>query len=141
MNFLERIKKDYVEVSDLVIKPINGITIVYLETLADQDKINDYILKIIPKSKIPKDIKNLVPSPNVKDIKTYESLISFLDTGFTIIFNDKQIIAVETKSNLNRSIDTPSTEASLYGPKESLVENYQTNLGLIKRRIKSSKLN
>ncbi|MCX4248991.1 MAG: spore germination protein [Bacilli bacterium] len=140
MNFLERIKKDYVEVSDLVIKPINGITIVYLETLADQDKINDYILKIIPKSKIPKDIKNLVPSPNVKDIKTYESLISFLDTGFTIIFNDKQIIAVETKSNLNRSIDTPSTEASLYGPKESLVENYQTNLGLIKRRIKSSKL-
>ncbi len=140
MNFLERIKKDYVEVSDLVIKPINGITIVYLETLADQDKINDYILKIIPKSKIPKDIKNLVPSPNVKDIKTYESLTSFLDTGFTIIFNDKQIIAVETKSNLNRSIDTPSTEASLYGPKESLVENYQTNLGLIKRRIKSSKL-
>ena len=113
MNFLERIKKDYVEVSDLIIKPINGITIVYLETLADQDKINDYILKIIPKSKIPKDIKNLVPSPNVKDIKTYESLTSFLDTGFTIIFNDKQIIAVETKSNLNRSIDTPSTEASL----------------------------
>ncbi len=28
----------------------------------------------------------------------------------------------------------------MYGPKESLVENYQTNLGLIKRRIKSSKL-
>lgn len=140
MNFLDRIKKDYVEVSDLVVKPFNGITIVYLETLADQDKINDYILKIIPKSKILKDIKNLVPSPNVKDVKTYESLTNFLDTGFTIIFNDKQIIAVETKSNLNRSIDTPSTEASLYGPKESLVENYQTNLGLIKRRIKSSNL-
>ena len=72
MNFLEKIKKDYVEVSDLVVKTINTVNLVYLETLADQDKINDYILKIIPKSKIPKNIKNLIPSPNVKDVKTYE---------------------------------------------------------------------
>ena len=56
MNFLEKIKKDYVEVSDLVVKTINTVNLVYLETLADQDKINDYILKIIPKSKIPKNI-------------------------------------------------------------------------------------
>ena len=74
MNFLEKIKKDYVEVSDLVVKTINTVNLVYLETLADQDKINDYILKIIPKSKIPKNIKNLIPSPNVKDVKTYEEL-------------------------------------------------------------------
>ena len=45
MNFLEKIKKDYVEVSDLVVKTINTVNLVYLETLADQDKINDYILK------------------------------------------------------------------------------------------------
>lgn len=140
MDFLEKIKKDYVEVSDLVVKDIKSLAIVYLETLADQDKINDYILKIIPKSNIPKDIKKLVPSPNVKDVSTYEDLCLYLDTGFTIIFNDKQIIAVETKGNLNRGIDTPSTEATLYGPKDSLVENYQTNLGLIKRRIRSSDL-
>lgn len=140
MDFLEKIKKDYVEISDLVIKNIKSIAIVYLETLADQDKINDYILKIIPKSNIPKDIKNLVPSPNVKDVTTYEDLCLYLDTGFTIIFNNKQIIAVETKSDLNRGIDTPSTEATLYGPKDSLVENYQTNIGLIKRRLKSHDL-
>ena len=138
MNFLEKIKKDYVEVSDLVVKTINTVNLVYLETLADQDKINDYILKIIPKSKIPKNIKNLIPSPNVKDVKTYEELCLYLDTGFTIVFNGSQVIAIETKSNLNRGIDTPSTEATIYGPKDSLVENYQTNLGLIKRRIKSS---
>lgn len=140
MNFLEKIKKDYVEVSDLVVKTINTVNLVYLETLADQDKINDYILKIIPKSKIPKNIKNLIPSPNVKDVKTYEELCLYLDTGFTIVFNGTQVIAIETKSNLNRGIDTPSTEATIYGPKDSLVENYQTNLGLIKRRIKSSNL-
>lgn len=140
MDYLKRILNDYVEVSDLVVKEIKNVIIVYLESLADQDKINDYILKIIPKSFIPKDIKKLIPAPNVKEIKSYKVLNQYLNTGFTIIINKEQVIAVETKANLNRSIDKPSTEATLFGSKEALVENYQTNLGLIKRRLKSSNL-
>lgn len=138
MDYLNKIQKDYENVTDLVVKKIKSIHIIYLETLADQDKINNYILKIIPKSLIPRDIKRLVPSPNVKDVTNYKDLNLYLETGFTIIINGKQVIAVETKSNLNRGIESPTTEATLYGPKDSLVENYQTNLGLIKRRIKSS---
>ena len=69
MKFLNKIMEDYVEVSDLVIKNIKNVYIIYLESLADQDKINNYILKIIPKSLIPKDIKKLIPAPNVKDVK------------------------------------------------------------------------
>lgn len=140
MNFLDKIKKDYIEVTDLIIKPFGSVTIVYLETLADQDKINDYILKILSNNKKITDIKSVIPSPNVKDIKTYEELCLFLESGFTILFNKNTVIAIETKSDLNRSIDTPSTEATLYGPKDALVENYQTNLGLIKRRVKSKRL-
>ncbi len=138
MDYLKKIQKDYENVTDLVVKKIKSIHIIYLETLADQDKINNYILKIIPKSLIPRDIKRLVPSPNVKDVTNYKDLNLYLETGFTIIINGKQVIAVETKSNLNRGIEAPTTEATLYGSKDSLVENYQTNLGLIKRRIKSS---
>ena len=140
MEFLKRIMEDYVEVSDLVIKKIKNVYVIYLESLADQDKINNYILKIIPKSLIPRDIKKLIPAPNIKSVKSYKDLKQFLNTGFTIIINNSQVIAIETKANLSRSIDNPSTEATLFGPKDSLVENYQTNLGLIKRRLKSSNL-
>lgn len=140
MDYLNRIKNDYKNISDIVIKEIKNVYIIYLETLADQDKINDYILKIIPKSIIPKNIKKLIPSPNVKDITSYDDLLLFLNTGFTIIINHKQIIAVETKVNLTRSVDTPNTEATVYGPKDALTENYQINLGLIKRRVKSPNL-
>lgn len=137
MNFLDKIKKDYVEVTDLVIKEFLNTTIIYLETLANQDKINDYILKRISECKKISDIKSVIPSPNVKDVLSYEEMCFYLESGFTILIFNKTIIAIETKSDLNRSIDTPSTEATIYGPKDSLVENYQTNLGLIKRRIKS----
>ncbi len=137
MNFLDKIKKDYVEVTDLVIKEFLNTTIIYLETLANQDKINDYILKRISECKKISDIKSVIPSPNVKDVLSYEEMCFYLESGFTILIFNKTIIAIETKSDLNRSIDTPSTEATIYGPKDALVENYQTNLGLIKRRIKS----
>lgn len=140
MNYLEHIKIDYQNISDLVIKPLKIIDIIYLETLADQDKINDYILKFTTIHHIPRDIKKLIPSPNIKEIKNYSDLKLFLDTGFTIILNGKQAIAIETKINITRSIDAPTTEPTIFGPKDSLTENYQQNLGLIKRRIKSNHL-
>ena len=140
MDILKKIKDDYKDVTDLNIKKIKNIYIIYLESIIDQNKINDYILKIIPKHHIPRDIKELIPSPNIKDIKDYEDLTLYLESGFTIIINRHQFIAIETRGNLSRSIDTPNTESTIYGPKEAFVENYQINLGLIKRRIKSKHL-
>ncbi|MDE6141599.1 MAG: spore germination protein, partial [Bacilli bacterium] len=140
MSILENIKKDYKKVSDLVVKDIKSIHIIYLETLVSQDKINEYILKFTNVYHIPKDIKKLIPSPNIKDISNYDDLKLFLETGFTIIINKNQMIAIETKGELTRSIESPSTEPTLYGAKDSLNENFQTNLGLIKRRIKSEHL-
>ena len=140
MDYLKKIKTDYESITDLNIKKIKNIYIIYLESIIDQDKINDYILKIIPKSHIPRNIKELIPSPNIKDVSDYDTLSLYLESGFTIIINRHQVIAVETRGNLSRSISTPNTESTIYGPKESFVENYQVNLGLIKRRIKSKDL-
>lgn len=135
MLYKDFIVKDYKNMSDLVIKDVKGTFIIYLETLADQNKINDYILKITSIHRIPKDIKKLIPSPNVKDISSYEDLKLYLETGYTIILNNKQAIAVETKSNLSRAIESPTTESTLFGSKDSLNENFQTNLGLIKEEL------
>ena len=140
MDYIKKINEDYKNVTDLNIKKIKNIYIIYLESIIDQNKINDYILKIIPKSHIPRDIKELIPSPNIKDVSDYDTLSLYLESGFTIIINRHQIIAIETRGNLSRSIDTPTTESTIYGPKEAFVENYQVNLGLIKRRIKSKHL-
>ena len=140
MDYIKKINEDYKNVTDLNIKKIKNIYIIYLESIIDQNKINDYILKIIPKSHIPRDIKELIPSPNIKDVSDYDTLSLYLESGFTIIINRHQVIAVETRGNLSRSISTPNTEGTIYGPKEAFVENYQVNLGLIKRRVKSKDL-
>ena len=66
MDYIKKINEDYKNVTDLNIKKIKNIYIIYLESIIDQNKINDYILKIIPKSHIPRDIKELIPSPNCR---------------------------------------------------------------------------
>lgn len=140
MFYLDKIKNDYNNSNDLIIKKIKNIYLIYLESLSDQDKINNYILKSLSNKKDYNDISNIIPSPNLKNINNYDDLKLYLDTGFTIIINDNKSYAIETRLNLIRGISETATEASLYGPKDSLTENYQINLGLIKRRIKSNHL-
>ena len=134
MDYLKNIKKDYKDINDLIINEFNNITFIYLQTLCDQDKIDNYILKYIKLNK-----KYLI-SPNTKEIKNYLELKKYLENGFLIIINNKEIYAIEVKTVLTRNISTPSTEPSRYGPKDSLVENIEDNLGLIRRRIKTEHL-
>jgi spore germination protein KA len=140
MQYLDLIRTNYIDVPDLIIKNIKDIYIIYLETLVNQDKINDYILKSITIKKRINNIKDILASPNIKNINNYNDLEEYLNSGFTIIIFKNTSIAIETKGELFRSIDKPLTEATLFGPKDSLNESIQTNIGLIKRRIRSSDL-
>lgn len=62
--------------------------------------------------------------------------------GFTIILieNEEKAFALETKANLNRAISEPSTENTVRGARDSFVEDFQINIGLIKKRIKTNDL-
>lgn len=140
MNYLDQILRDYKDVNDLIIKRIKNVFLVYIETLISQDKINDYILKQIVDCKKVDNIKELIASPNLKDVENIEDFENYLNSGFTIIINQKETIAIETKGDLIRSIDKPLTESTLFGPKDSLTESIQTNIGLIKRRIRTNDL-
>ena len=50
------------------------------------------------------------------------------------------MLVCEVKANLYRSIDIPTSESSINGPKDCFNESILINLGLIKRRIKTNKL-
>lgn len=139
---VEIIKNSLKDNPDLVIKkcPINFFSctyIIFLETLVNQDKINNYILKHL--SKINIFNKNLIPGANEKEILLNE-WEHYIYMGYTLVLYKKHIYAIETRAEISRSVSTNETEPSIKGPKNAFVENFQTNLGLIKRRVKTSKL-
>ena len=116
------------------------IFLVFNEVLTSSGYVNDFILKRITKIK-PKDFDNLMnilPDANMKEI-TKEEAIDYMHKGFIIIFSSN-IIAIEAKANLDRGVSAIESELSIKGPKDAFCENFNTNLGLIRRRIKSENL-
>lgn len=69
-----------------------------------------------------------------------DDMMYYIFSGFTLIINNAEILAVETKGKLDRGVSETTTEVTVKGPKESFIENYQTNIGLIRKRIKDEKL-
>lgn len=113
-----------------------------------KQKIHDNLKKEIDTSGNSLNIKDIISNLNQKlDIRKVnkvdlnkDDIFYYLFSGFTCIIYNKDIVAVETKATLDRSISTPITENTIKGPKDAFTENYQTNLGLVRKRLKSEKL-
>ena len=149
-KIIKRIKEEFNENVDLIIKevklsPLKTVYVVYLESVTGSDKVNDYILKNLSlltglKQRRLKDIKSLIPSPHTIIIKELDQIEFYITNGFTIVIYGKEVLALETKADINRSVSEPTTEQAINGPKDAFTENIQINLGLVKRRIKSHTL-
>ncbi len=147
-KIVERIKKEFNKTPDLIIKEIklnlfNTLYIIYIETVSGSDKVNDYILKNIINSKDKinqNNLPNFIAGPNTSEVTNLDELEYLLTNGFTILILKNKTYSVETRADINRSISNADVETSINGPKDSFTENYQINIGLIKRRIKSHNL-
>ena len=144
-KIVERIKNEFKNSPDLKIKEIKvnlfkTVYVIFIETVCSSDKINEYILKNLTNYDDKFNLNSNVPGPNTIIISELDQLEFYLTNGFAVVLNGKNIIAIEVKAELTRSISTPTREPSLLGPEDAFNENYQTNMGLIRRRIKSKDL-
>ena len=129
---------DYI--TDSIICDGVSIDYYYNETLVDSRSLNDYILSkllLLKKSQL-KQLDHYLPFCHVIQI-TNKDISSYLNNGFVILKINK-IYACELRSNLDRGVQMIESELSLGGSKDSFSEFYNTNLGLIRRRIKSDSL-
>ena len=114
--------------------------LIFNEVLCSGDEINESILKRLTLLNHKNfDLENKLPANNIKIIKKDE-IISYVNKGFVVCLTDDMIFAIEEKQKLERGITTIESELSLNGPKDSFSESFNTNLGLIRRRIKSEDL-
>lgn len=139
MNFVNFIKKTYNYNDDLIIRKINNVSIIYFESLCDSLSIYEYIIKYIKDEKNT-HIENEIKAPKITKCKNKGDMLFLLENGFALVIYKNTCLAVEAKANLDRGVTSSLTESSLYGPKDAFSENYQRNLGLLKRRIRTNLL-
>ena len=147
---IEIIKKDFHNSPDIVFRKIKiknlEVLLVFNTTLTKSDNINDFILKKltsldkrVTRDKIYNHLENEIPENILKEVTDKDDLYTKINSGFTIfIFPKGKPFAVETKQDLSRGVSEPLTEQTISGPKDAFTENYQTNIGLIRKRIKTN---
>lgn len=143
MNVFKYINDTFKDTPDLVERKIkysfSCVHIYYIETICSSEQINNFVLKNLTNPNGPRRFKDILAGPNFKEIDL-GGLEFYLYNGFTALVYKGKIYVIETKASLDRSVSFPEMEQDLYGAKDALLENYQKNIGLIKRRLKSSHL-
>ena len=151
-EIVKRIKQETNNIDDIIYREKyigkNKLYIIYNEPLTSSDKISNFIIRslnnikpCILKKTLIKNIENNISNFKVKKVYQYDELCLLLHKGFTLILLDNEYaLALETKAKINRGISLPETENTIRGAKDSFVEEYQTNIGLIKKRIKDNNL-
>lgn len=140
---INKLKKE-ISSTDYIFKDITIcnklVTLIFNEVLTDSNSINEllyYLLTKINKKDLNNFINKIPISNSViikeKDIKLY------LNLGYVVIIY-KNIYAVELKSHEGRGVQTINSELSIGGAKDSFCENINTNLSLIRKRIKKGLL-
>ena len=144
MFLVQRIKKTISISKDYKIREFmvdrKKVYLVFNEVLCSTTMINDFILDdLIRLSKRQlKNVESHLPDANVIGIEE-KDIFSFVNQGFAVLITDK-LYAIEVRERLDRGVTSVQSELSITGPKDSFTEMFNTNLGLIRRRIKTTKL-
>ncbi len=147
MNIINKLYSLKDTMPDLQIKELNNKVYVFnIQTVSSSELSNKYIMDYLSNRSIFKngfsllhDLNNNIPSISFIKIKEYDTM-DYLFNGFSILVYKKEILAFETKAVLDRGINEPTSEPTIKGPKDSFNENYNTNIGLIRKRIKDENL-
>ena len=117
------------------------IILIYNDILVNKETINKEILSKI-KDLSKKQIQNLnkyLPNINTEKIKKKDINNKLNNSNLILIINNN-IYSIETKLITDRAISPSTNELNITGPKDSFNENINTNINLIRKRIKSKNL-
>jgi spore germination protein KA len=139
---------------DIIFKSLtfmnNKINVIFCESLSSRDIINNFILEYFEEKNVEQNnVKDMltyleenIPTHKATIVNNYDNLFYNLFSGFTIIAIEgyDKVLSIETKATLNSTIAAAQVESTIKGPKDAFTENYQINIGLVRKRIKTENL-
>ncbi|MDQ0193157.1 spore germination protein [Paenibacillus wynnii] len=162
-QMLDNIERELGASPDLTIRhvqiggedPLQAAT-VYMDGLVNSVAVNDFVMRSLLEnsvvtspdmSRVPEEILQFILNRalelgDAKIKSDWNDMMIAILSGYTLILLDgcNKAIVGDTKGGEGRSITEPSSQLVIRGPKDAFVESVNTNISLIRRRIKSPKL-
>ena len=142
--------KDKLSSEDILVFEFNSakgkkFALIYADGIVDKQLLGELVIKPLreaTKENKLEDIKKLLASPEIKDGEKTEDAIKEISDGNAVLFVDgeKNFIIIGLKAPPGRAVAEPPTQVAVKGPREGFTEDIKINLGLVRKRLKSDKL-
>nr|WP_310178932.1 spore germination protein [Neobacillus niacini] len=120
--------------------------LIYLDGMSNIEEIDHYVLPALMREEANSDVESILKQKltisSVKEIKTFYDVVKEVSSGNPVVLIDGQIIGFSTGLPKweNRSIQEPTAESVVRGPRDGFIEAISTNVVQIRRKIKSPNL-
>lgn len=139
--------KDFIEQTVLTASE-DLVTLYYIESLVNNQTLGANVIKSIHeinfkgKSSKTEHMKKTISSGGGKVVEKLDDLISNILSGFILLFaeGENKAVSVPLPGYDKRSITEPPTSAVLKGPREGFTEDINTNISLVRKRLKTPDL-
>ncbi|MEH7401698.1 spore germination protein [Gottfriedia acidiceleris] len=144
-NNIEIIQEYLSHTEDLVVKIIHKNTqifaVLFLESMIKIEALQSFIIEpILRETKDETD--NIVKSYEIKNSTNISELGDSLLDGFCLILeeNCSNGILAAASDDKERTISEPANEQNINGPRDGFVESINTNIQLLRKRIRNPEL-
>lgn len=142
--------KDVLTSEDIIVFEFDSLggkkfAAIYADGVADKQLLGELVakpLRAVEKDASLDEVKKLLASPEVKDGVKIPDAIKEVSDGNAVLFVDgeKNFFIIGLKNPPGRTVAEPPTQVTVKGPREGFTEDIKTNLGLVRKRLKSEKL-
>ena len=134
--------------SEISLRTINiankVVNVFYIDCLVNKQLLSQTIIAplINLKNINENQLSNKLFSHETENAYNKQKIVSSILNGAAVVFleNSKKAISVSIAGYSTRSITEPPTSQVTKGPREGFVEDLQTNISMIRRRLKSPNL-
>lgn len=138
---LDHTLMEFAECADLTTRtyPEIKVDLVFFEHLVDDSKINNDVF--IPLAEANQEnITRILSQSQYKPAKDSSDLIKGILSGNVALFHESDTYIVDVYGPAARAIEQSQTETVITGPHDAFTEQANSNLSLIRERLKSSHL-
>ena len=119
--------------------------VIYADGIADKQLMGELVVKPLRDAKKEdgsEQVKNLLACPEVKDGKKIGEAVKAVSDGDAVLFTEgeEDFFILGLKAPPGRAVTEPPTQVAVKGPREGFTEDIKTNLGLVRKRLKSDKM-
>ncbi|TLS53785.1 spore germination protein [Paenibacillus antri] len=116
----------------------SDVEVLYFQSLADPKRLHDVVMT--PLAEGAADASSVREQPHYRRVTNAEAAVDALLRGEAVVFVSDSAFSAEIAAPVSRNVQPPEQETVITGPMDGFTESLNTNLGLIRKRVKSRQL-